>query len=660
MRPASALVATVLALASAASAAPPVVHELFPAGGRRGTTVDAVFGGADLGGAVTVVGTFPGTVGIRRDAKPSASSLPVRFVVPPDARSGEYEVRVVTAAGVSAPRIFVVGDLPEVLETEPNNTPSAAQVIALPAVINGRAGGEDIDCFAVSLKAGQRIGLDCAARGLTSGIEPVVTVRDGAGRELACNEDTPAGSRNVRFGFTAPRDGRFVVEVRESTFKGAGAAVYRLRLGEFPAASVVFPAGGRRGTTVAVTPAGGPGPVPVAIPADAPDRLTLHLPAGEGLEAAAVGFAVGDFDEVLETETGDDPKAAQPLAKLPVTVNARFDRPGDVDRFALTLRKGQAVRLETDAQGLGSPADTALAVLDAAGKQLEGNDDDGTRAESRLTFTAPADGVYTVVVREVAGRGGPDYVYRLTAAPPGADFALTLDADAFTVAPGAAAALVVTAGRRGYDGPIATELSGLPPGVSVVPSPVVIPAGQTTAVATLIAAGNAAPGGAVFRVIGVADAGGGGLRRTATAEVVYVPGGTKQPPVLARATEYPAVGIAGPAPFTLAGKSPELVLTSGMGKTAFAVTVTRPAGAAEAIMLNLLGLPKGVTVDTKTSLVAKGATEGAVNLVVAPGTPTGTYFATVVGTLPAQGKTPAATVAAPAFRVVVRPANKKP
>ena len=52
------------------------------------------------------------------------------------------------------------------------------------------------------------------------------------------------------------------------------------------------------------------------------------------------------------------------------------------------------------------------------------NDDGGPGygKDSRLRFTAPADGEYIVRLRDVRGLHGEDYAYRLTVRPPVAGF----------------------------------------------------------------------------------------------------------------------------------------------------------------------------------------------------------------------------------------------
>ena len=82
-------------------------------------------------------------------------------------------------------------------------------------------------------------------------------------------------------------------------------------------------------------------------------------------------------------------------------------------------------------------------MLDAAGKTLAETDDVGESLDPELAFTAPADGKYRVVVRDLNGRGGPHHAYLLRALAPKPDFTLTLSADKFDVTSGKPANVVV-------------------------------------------------------------------------------------------------------------------------------------------------------------------------------------------------------------------------
>ena len=102
----------------------PVLAWIYPAGGQRGTTVE-----------VTASGT----------------------AIAPDAEPGVRELRILNAGGVSNRSRFVVGQLPEIDEVEPNSEKSQAQNIASWPVVNGQILEGDRDYFRFSAKAGETV-----------------------------------------------------------------------------------------------------------------------------------------------------------------------------------------------------------------------------------------------------------------------------------------------------------------------------------------------------------------------------------------------------------------------------------------------------------------------------------------------------------------------
>ncbi len=109
------------------------------------------------------------------------------------------------------------------------------------------------------------------------------------------------------------------------------------------------------------------------------------------------------------------------------------------------------------------------------------NDDSGDRKigrDSRLTFTAPADGRYVIRVTDARGWGGERYVYSLAIREPKPDFSVKLAGMNPTVMPGASVGFSFRADRRdNFDEPIRLDISGLPEGFSAT-SPLVIEAGH--------------------------------------------------------------------------------------------------------------------------------------------------------------------------------------
>jgi WD40 repeat protein len=122
------------------------------------------------------------------------------------------------------------------------------------------------------------------------------------------------------------------------------------------------------------------------------------------------------------------------------------------------------------------------------------NDDDEWRmlgSDSRIAFTAPADGDYLARVSDVRGLGGDAYTYQLTVRPPRPDFAVKLIEKDRTINAGSGKEFTAVVTRKDeFDGEIHLEFKGLPPGFHVS-SPLTIQAGQTTAFGVLSADADA-------------------------------------------------------------------------------------------------------------------------------------------------------------------------
>jgi len=118
--------------------------------------------------------------------------------------------------------------------------------------------------------------------------------------------------------------------------------------------------------------------------------------------------------ECLENDPNNEPAAAQRV-NLPVIVNGRIDRPGDVDLFYFEGRRRPASRGRVKARRLDSSLDSALKLTDSAGKQVAFNDDYEDKAagltthhaDSRLSATLPSDGPYYCISWTSSAREAP-------------------------------------------------------------------------------------------------------------------------------------------------------------------------------------------------------------------------------------------------------------
>jgi hypothetical protein len=122
--------------------------------------------------------------------------------------------------------------------------------------------------------------------------------------------------------------------------------------------------------------------------------------------------------------------------------------------------------------------------------------------DSRLTFTAPADGEYVLKLSDVRGLHGYNFGYRLSAHEPRPDFSLVADLLNPNVPLGAARPITVTANRiDGFNGDIEIKLLDLPVGWTATPG--TIKAGQHSTV-LILAASEKAVGGFPLKLQGSA------------------------------------------------------------------------------------------------------------------------------------------------------------
>ena len=122
------------------------------------------------------------------------------------------------------------------------------------------------------------------------------------------------------------------------------------------------------------------------------------------------------------------------------------------------------------------------------------NDDDGERelgSDSRLLFTAPADGSYLVRVADSRGFSGDLFAYRMSIREAKPDFAVTLMGANPKVIPGNGVGFFFRADRMdGFTGEIRMDITGAPSGFGIT-TPVTIQEDQLEADGTLYAQADA-------------------------------------------------------------------------------------------------------------------------------------------------------------------------
>jgi hypothetical protein len=407
--------------------------------------------------------------------------ITLKITIDADAALGKRELRLITPAGMSNPLWFHVGPWEERTETEPNDvTPDPVIGSTLPIVVNGQIMPGDVDRFSFTARQGMRLVIDAAVRevmpyladAVPGWFQGVLALYDADGNEVAY-----AGAYHFRqdpvIYYEVPRDGLYVVEIRDSIYRGREDFVYRITLGELPFVTGIFPLGARAGTEVTVELQGWNLvetrlDVRAVVNRNRPVRW-YSIPQTDEV-SIRFPLQIDLANEVLDREPNDSRETAQEVT-LPIIVNGRIDRPDDRDVFRFDGH-GKLVA-EVFARRGGSPLDSALTLVDAAGKEIGFNDDFVDKAyplithhaDSRLAVSLPGTGPYYLHLTDAQRKGGEDFIYRLSIRPPRPDFDLRVVPSSVIARPGSVVPITVHALRRDdFDGDILLSLVDPPPG----------------------------------------------------------------------------------------------------------------------------------------------------------------------------------------------------
>jgi hypothetical protein len=356
--------------------------------------------------------------------------------------------------------------------------------ITLPTVVNGQVLPGRVDRFQFRVKKGMYLVAVVQARELIPYLPDAVpcwfqatlALHDAKGKELAYSDDYRFHPDPV-FHYEVPADGTYTIEIKDAVYRGREDFVYRITLGELPFITSLFPLGGKAGTPTTVALRGWNLPATsLSVGGADTSATTRWVSLSKGSRTSnLMPFAVDTLPECLEQEPNDRPENAQTIA-LPVIVNGRVGKPGDVDVVRFEGKAGAAVVAEVRARRLESPLDSVLRLTDASGRQLAFNDDHedkGTgllthHADSILRTTLPADGTYFLYLSDAQHKGGDEYAYRLRVSAPRPDFALRVTPASVNLRGGATIPLTVYALRKdGFAGPITLTLKDPPDGFSL-------------------------------------------------------------------------------------------------------------------------------------------------------------------------------------------------
>ncbi len=445
----------------------PAITGLYPSGGQIGQTVEVEVLGK-LGTAPVLVWTDQEHI----TGELSKDKKKLRLTISENAQPGVCWVRVCNNEGASALRPFLVGRLPEVKETEPNQSLDKAQLVnAVGTVINGKlhANGE-LDTFKVSLKKGQTLVADVVANEVIgSPMDAILQVVSAKGFVLAQEDDSP--KFDPRIAIMAPEDGEYFVRVfafpatPNSSIRYAGGAdyVYRLTLTTGPYVHHTDPLAVQKGKPRKMLLKG------FNLP---PEGAPHEMGSSEENAADAIPFpSVQPFSlpvtEYPNFAEQDQKNGASPFTP-PFSITACIAKPDEIDRYQLTCKKGETLFVQVESSALGFPLDPVLEIKDAKGQSIKVVDDKARNVfDAEYRWKVPADGNYQIEITDRFGHGGWDYAYRLIVEQPRPEFQLSLASDAFTITKGKPLEIPVTITRsNGFAEKIEITVKGLPKGIT--------------------------------------------------------------------------------------------------------------------------------------------------------------------------------------------------
>ena len=407
------------------------------------------------------------------------------------------DLRLKTPIGLSNPRNFCIDQLPEfsrkpaqiIVEPQDLKRPrpflQAApdqdfdKTVTLPAMLNGQIMPGTVNRFRFRGRKGQKLVVSVAARSLVPYLPDAVpgwfqatlALYDAKGKELAYDDDYRFHPDPVLF-YQIPRDGDYTIEIKDAIYRGRQDFVYRIAVGELPFITGVFPLGCKAGTKPNLKLQGWNLPMTDLVydaSSKEPGIYRLSMTKGDLISNEAP-FSVDTLPECMEKEPNDQPAKAQPV-KLPIIVNGRIDKSGDLDVFSFQGKAGEEVVAEVFARRLDSPLDSVLRLTDSQGHQLAFNDDHEDRgsgltthhADSFLQAKLPGNGTFFIHIGDAQDKGGPEYAYRLRISPPMPGFDLRAVPASITLR-GTSPLTVYVLRKDGFTGEIQLALKDAPPG----------------------------------------------------------------------------------------------------------------------------------------------------------------------------------------------------
>lgn len=688
-----ALIVALIPASARAQTSYPMLLSLKPVAAQAGKTSEHTLSSTySMFGAHRVIVSGTGVTGEvltkmekDKDGKaPNLQSIQLKFTIAPDALPGVRDFRVISDTGASTIGQLVIVTDPVIAEQDNNDTRDVAQAVTLPAVLCGTIEkGEDGDLFKFQVTEPTTLNFHVLAmrledkiHDLQTHVDPIITVKTASGSTVAAADNRYAADPLLRCKIEHP--GEYLLEIRDVRYEGNAHWVYCVEAFNRPFITSINPLGVEPGSTASLQLNGWEpaesAKISWAVPAGLPPGLLLiPLPSANG-PTNPVSVVINDLPPVLEASTDNNTPVTGQLVTIPSGISGCIETESDIDCFTFEAKAGDQIGIDVISRRAGSQLDPIISILNEQGSRLLENDDQSAGVISSQDalvdlWSAPADGKYSIEIRDLHLRGGVDFVYFIKLFRPEPKFALILDSDKTPLVPGGCTPLYVRAQRKnGFDGEIQLGIDGLPPGVTATCGRILAGA-SIDGMILLTADPAAAPASANIRVTGRGTAKIKDQAKELLVDAIpmqenYMPGGGRNhwPMLMHTVAVVPLADL-----LAVKATPSEIILKPGESKT-IDIEVVRAPGFEQNITLDMvyqhLGgvfanpLPPGVKVDAKASktLLTAKETKGSIVLTAEPtAAPVEKQLTTVMGHVSINFVMKSATCSPPLWVTVAKP-----
>lgn len=486
----------------------PVVQltSVFPQGAQAGTTTEIKLFGEHLEGPARLYftqGFFDCTAQLDAKGKPIANTFSIR--VAKETPPGVYDLRLQGIFGLSNPRQFVVGQLPETIHSKPSVDRANPTDLLVDSTMNTGTLAGNRAWFQIQLTQHQKVFLRLAVP--DSRAEPVMTVYGPDGRI-----ESRGRFPTVDFDFQASQTGTYLLEIHDLLFRGGDDFRFRLSVSSEPMIAPVI------------------------------DSIANSRLSREEL------VEMDEFAKQKHKTAMDGSEVIEPV-DLPLEHKGIFPAGGQPVRFLFQAKAREIYWIEVFSHRLGHATDATLVLEqleNIPGKQesyqflMEATDIEYSASavgfgldsrDGRIRFVAPADGHYRLTLRDAFNttEKSPQLPYRLVVRRPRPDFELIAVPDQGPrnrPLPTSVSLLPPTLRRGGvtsirvfverlddFGGNIDLMADGLPEGVQCLGA--TLGPGDECASLTVYAAENAKPWAGTIRIQGRAVQDGAEITRIA-------------------------------------------------------------------------------------------------------------------------------------------------